>query len=1378
MINMKFYKQTFLLFFLILIIGSTVIYATDSEDNIPTNTESIVSENQVATQEPLVNTEKNIKTESKTIVLNSTNFNNYVTDKQFNENVSAGDTVDIQGKLDSANFALDISKPVNIISSTNDALLSFHTGEYNNYAESERGMLRITSEGAGTNITGIQLYNTRLSIENTRDVTINNISCIDENAAIGQNVGAVSIREGSENITITNSYFKTQHNGGHSNVVFAVAYNCLFENNTVEGYGNNIGNLLYLTTFNVNTTNIIPHNVNITIRNNIIRSYNVPKSLNICWALVLEGYGHVIDNNTINHSNIAVKSQYSEPEYGDNTELGNVIFKNNNVLGGDTSLGFNGEVNNNRFVNDFSTVVGKSKVYNNTFKNVIVSGNTTFENNTAEYVKISGNNSLINNNIITTANNNYSIDIKESCENITITNNQLASYLARGSDSINGTAIVENNTPTNLYVTINDTNYEQFLTPISSNMAYYLKDNIQDNDWICFNYSEIENGNQIILGTADMNESGTVYNLTIYNTTSDIITDLFVGGNLTILNSKLISCIYGFNSFNYNRPFDLTLINSTIGSIYQYFVQFGAFHIDENLHKDETSVILKNIDNSALGSYVDNVFYVNRSVNWIMNGINPTTGNLASTVNESSLLLVNKYTPNSETDTVANIIIDKPINMTGFNGQGLINANITFESGSEFSNISNLYINGSITANSIVNINNCTVVNGITLKKLMSNVTNCVLYNTLKITNARQCNIINNTINCTENKSITSDFGSLNIVVTNNTLISGNLYGRDSVSTPRVVWTGNYPLYPVDIQITTPDKILKDTEESITITVINNNTGTVVSKGNVEVYLDGVFQANTTLTNGVATVNVKTSNVKTMPLKIWYYSDDKYQNVSKFILVDIVKKDVNINVDSFSPKINENTTITVHLTENNTNNPINDGNIKLKFDSQIETLDIIDGIAVKTLKVEEDWILSENMTIIFDETEDYNNNTLTIPLNITLGDVVITNSKVTRDGDNVNFNLYIQNILGENIIEGTMIIKDNTGNILLEETDVTGSDLFINITPPEDDLINVEFTGWIFYESTTQQLNISIPPIETRTTIEDITGVMYTPTTLTAIVTDLNSTNMTTGSVTFTDNEGNTLAQSSVNNGIATATVTFNKEIDSTITATYNPETTEYTTSTATASLNIQKPITNIAIDEITATAEETITLTARVTDQLSNNITGGKIVFKINGKTLKDTDGKVIYTKVVDGVATTNYLIPNNLAGKNINITATYSGSSKYNKETITTTLTVQKATPTLTITPFEEPVTTGSTVTLKAKVTVSDTPITTGKIFFKINGKTLKDANGKVIYAKLDSNGEVSVDYNIGNLKVNTYTVKAVFNDPGYDKIESDTTMTVVKS
>ena len=65
---------------------------------------------------------------------------------------------------------------------------------------------------------------------------------------------------------------------------------------------------------------------------------------------------------------------------------------------------------------------------------------------------------------------------------------------------------------------------------------------------------------------------------------------------------------------------------------------------------------------------------------------------------------------------------------------------------------------------------------------------------------------------------------------------------------------------------------------------------------------------------------------------------------------------------------------------------------------------------------------------------------------------------------------------------------------------------------------------------------------------------------------------------------------------------------------------------------------------------------------------------------------------------------------------------------------------------------------------------------VIFKINGKTVKDSNGKVIYAYLDSNGEVNVDYNIGNLKSGTYTIEAIFTSVNYDKLTSNTTMTVV--
>ncbi|RAP52638.1 MAG: hypothetical protein BZ137_08440, partial [Methanosphaera sp. rholeuAM130] len=76
-------------------------------------------------------------------------------------------------------------------------------------------------------------------------------------------------------------------------------------------------------------------------------------------------------------------------------------------------------------------------------------------------------------------------------------------------------------------------------------------------------------------------------------------------------------------------------------------------------------------------------------------------------------------------------------------------------------------------------------------------------------------------------------------------------------------------------------------------------------------------------------------------------------------------------------------------------------------------------------------------------------------------------------------------------------------------------------------------------------------------------------------------------------------------------------------------------------------------------------TITANVQDENADAVTAGKVTFKVNGKTLKDENGKVIYAKVVDGVATATYDVPLTLAGKDINITAVYTGSSKYDKQT-----------------------------------------------------------------------------------------------------------------
>ena len=205
-----------------------------------------------------------------------------------------------------------------------------------------------------------------------------------------------------------------------------------------------------------------------------------------------------------------------------------------------------------------------------------------------------------------------------------------------------------------------------------------------------------------------------------------------------------------------------------------------------------------------------------------------------------------------------------------------------------------------------------------------------------------------------------------------------------------------------------------------------------------------------------------------------------------------------------------------------------------------------------------------------------------------------------------------------------------------------------------------------------------------------------------------------------------------------------------------------------------------LKIDTTTFTiGQNNITASIYQEDILQNNITAGKVAFKVNGKTLKDTKGKVIYAKVVNGQATIeNYEIPQEWSKETTTIQAIYSGSIQCEKLSSEKTNITIKTDPTLIITPITEDIPTESNITLKAKIEMGQQPITTGKIVFKINGKTVKDENSKVIYAKVDSNGEVSVDYNIGNLKAGSYIVEAVFISSDYDRISSNTTMNVVKA
>ena len=246
-----------------------------------------------------------------------------------------------------------------------------------------------------------------------------------------------------------------------------------------------------------------------------------------------------------------------------------------------------------------------------------------------------------------------------------------------------------------------------------------------------------------------------------------------------------------------------------------------------------------------------------------------------------------------------------------------------------------------------------------------------------------------------------------------------------------------------------------------------------------------------------------------------------------------------------------------------------------------------------------------------------------------------------------------------------------------------------------------------------------------------------------------------------------------LNNGQATITYTPHEIGEHTLTIYVDKyDLTKYTTT-----IDVVEPEKIIQISPITANVGEKINITASILieNEIANNINKGKVTFKVNGKTLKDTNGKVIYAKVVNGTATIeNYIVPDDWAKEGTTIQAVYSGSTECEKLTSEKTdITIAKAVPTLTTEDITA--TAGTTIQLKATITDGDKVINSGKVVFKINGKTVKDANGKVIYAKVVNN-QVIINYILqADMKANDYNITATFISSDYERLEDTKTLTV---
>jgi len=342
--------------------------------------------------------------------------------------IKEGNSLDFQGTISGVTglSSLVIDKPVNIITSTNDGRIeNFSSITYNNGA-------------SGSNITGLYTYNTQFYVRNANNIVFDNISNVVNSARIGWGVGQTSIGHNSTNITVKNSYFYTKDNGGSSTFVFNWADNSTLINSTVEADGN-VGNLVYLTTYNVDVPSGTTANCNNKIINNTIRGPE--KAAAICWAIALSGNNNTVDGNTIHYVGTGITGQWGSGITGQGIDDNATSLVNNS----------NHKIFNNKLYTGagFTGITGCILV-NNTFYNnsrFRIGDDSLAINNTASNIEVMGKNSIIRNNNIT---NNQTYTMTGNGTNNTIKDNYLKSLDKYADESVNLNKernTIANNTP-------------------------------------------------------------------------------------------------------------------------------------------------------------------------------------------------------------------------------------------------------------------------------------------------------------------------------------------------------------------------------------------------------------------------------------------------------------------------------------------------------------------------------------------------------------------------------------------------------------------------------------------------------------------------------------------------------------------------------------------------------------------------------------------------------------------------------------------------------------------------------------------------------------------------------------------------------------------
>ena len=771
------------------------------------------------------------------IVTNETFFD-YFINGTLADYVPEGATLDFRGKFyshDDVKFDLVINKPINMISTTGDAFIDLNTTAGSLLGENPGSCFTINNGGSGSNVSGIIFHNTQVWIYDAHNVVLNNISVIVENKRVGSGVGTTTIRHGSTNVTLKNSYIYTSNNGGSSSIVLTHVQNCTVENNTIVGEGN-VGNLLYLNTFNDAGCDL-SNDYNKIINNKIT---GPSPAAAICYGIAINGNNNLIAGNVINYAGNGIVPAWGATP-NNNTYCDNVLIGGASMSVAASSIAYNNTVSGTL------TIGSGSVAYNNTAKAISVSSNSVVSNSsataaltvqagakvanvTAASLSVNGKNAVIENVSISGVGT-----IKSSATNTTLINSTFGGMLtvqsAKNTIKYNNIVLATgdaailatggDNVITNNYLIAGDKLGDNAVnSTVETNI---VKDNLPGGIVnVTITAKDVFEGSDVIIDvTVDSLSNLTEKFMLKINNKEYVLSFTDSKANVTISDLTAgkydIAVTYGDETYTLiNATSDVSVYGNVVTNetFFIYFDEDGLLReevpFDELIFKGEFSDIVNLIsittplkitsDNAVLR----NMAFAVLSDNVVLNGLT-LISNVSRADNGGALILVAGNNVNVSNMNISYIIKESvdavAINANGVSNLNVVNSNIFFESCPKDDTLTACVINIDGVSNSFINGNNITAVlpylfaSNYDMKYFMMGV------NTVNPIRMRECNNVTfskNNVNTTANDGSAS-FPTLQcmfIVGSNDCVIDGNNFSMIDTLIP--AGTSNY-LYGINI---------------------------------------------------------------------------------------------------------------------------------------------------------------------------------------------------------------------------------------------------------------------------------------------------------------------------------------------------------------------------------------------------------------------------------------------------------------------------------------------------------------------------------------------------------------------------------------------------